>query len=69
VAVLDQPSFVAEARSQEHSRFFTSQIGQVEEVFQINGERPPRRLAERVALAHGGVAVAHARSLVLPRRR
>jgi peptide subunit release factor 1 (eRF1) len=50
--------FVLALLSQEHSRFFISQIGQVEEVFQVKGERPPRRLAERVALARGGVAVA-----------
>jgi peptide subunit release factor 1 (eRF1) len=50
--------FVLALLSQEHSRFFISQIGQVEEVFQVNGERTPRRVAERVALAHGGVAVA-----------
>lgn len=50
--------FVLALLSQERSRFFISQIGQVEEVFQLNGERPPRRLAERVARAHGGVAVA-----------
>jgi peptide subunit release factor 1 (eRF1) len=30
----------------------------VEEVFQVNGERPPRLLAERVPPAHGGIAVA-----------
>jgi peptide subunit release factor 1 (eRF1) len=50
--------FVLALLSQEHSRFFISQIGQVEEVFQIDGARPPRLLADRVALAPGGVAVA-----------
>jgi peptide subunit release factor 1 (eRF1) len=50
--------FVLALLSQEHSRFFISQIGQVEEVFQVNGERSPRLLAERVALVQGGVAVA-----------
>jgi peptide subunit release factor 1 (eRF1) len=50
--------FVLAILSQEHSRFFISQIGQVEEVLQVNGERPSRALEERVALAHGGVALA-----------
>ena len=50
--------FVLALLSQEHSRFFISQIGQVEEVFQVNSERPARVLADRVALAQGGVAVA-----------
>src|ERR671918_1932383 len=50
--------FVLALLSQEHSRFFISQIGQVEEVFQVKAERPPRRLAGRLALARGGVAVA-----------
>jgi peptide subunit release factor 1 (eRF1) len=50
--------FVLALLSQEHSRFFISQIGQVEEVLQVRGERPPRLLAERVALAQGSVAVA-----------
>ena len=44
--------------SQAHSRFFISQIGQIEEVFQVNGARPPRRLAERVGPNPGGLAVA-----------
>ena len=43
--------FVLALLSQEHSRFFISQIGQVEEVFQVNGARLPRVLADRVALA------------------
>ena len=34
--------FVLALLSQEHSRFFISQIGQVEEVFQVNGQRVPR---------------------------
>jgi len=50
--------FILALLSHEHSRFFISQIGQVEEVFRVNGERPPRLLAERVAPAPGGVAVA-----------
>ena len=50
--------FVIALLSQEHGRFFISQIGQVQEVFQIKGQRPPRALAERVAVAHGGVVVA-----------
>jgi peptide subunit release factor 1 (eRF1) len=50
--------FVIALLSEEHSRFFISQIGQVEEVFQINGERAPRALAERIAFVQGGVAVA-----------
>jgi hypothetical protein len=45
--------FVLALLSQEHSRFFISQIGQVEEVLQVSGERPPRLLAERVARAPG----------------
>src|ERR671918_49996 len=50
--------FVLALLSQEHSRFFISQIGQVEGVLQIKGERSPGRLAERVALAQGGVVLA-----------
>jgi peptide subunit release factor 1 (eRF1) len=50
--------FVLALLSHEHSRFFISQIRQVEEVFQVNGEHPPRSLADSVALAPGGVAVA-----------
>jgi hypothetical protein len=50
--------FVLALLSQEHSRFFISQIGVVEEVFQVDSERPPRLLGERVAPAPGGVAVA-----------
>ena len=50
--------YVLALLSQAHSRFFISQIGQIEEVFQVNGERPPRRLAERVGPNPGGLAVA-----------
>jgi peptide subunit release factor 1 (eRF1) len=41
--------FVLVLLSQEHSRFFISQIGQVEEVFQVKGQRVPRKQAERMA--------------------
>ena len=46
--------FVLVLLSQEHSRFFISQIGQVAEVFQVKGERVNRMLAERLAPTGGG---------------
>jgi peptide subunit release factor 1 (eRF1) len=47
--------FVLAVVSQERSRFFISQIGQVEEVFDVKGERVRRAYADNVAREHGGV--------------
>jgi predicted Zn-ribbon and HTH transcriptional regulator len=49
--------FVVALISQERSRFFISQIGQVEEVFDVNAERLRRDSEQKVSREHGGVDV------------
>lgn len=49
--------FVLAVLSQEHSRLFISQIGQVEEVFRVKGQRMRGILADRVARDRRDVVV------------
>src|SRR5690606_6692615 len=59
--------FVLALLSQERSRFFISQIGPVKEVFQANGERTPRLLADSVAASTSQGAPSWRRPGRLPR--
>jgi hypothetical protein len=47
--------FVLALLSLQRSRFFISQIGQVEEVLDVEGERVPRKYVDSAAREHGGV--------------